>query len=341
MGRLGYRPGLDGVRGLAIAPVVALHAFGWPRQGSLGVDVFFVLSGFLITTLLLEERAQTGAISFGRFYRRRAARLFPGLFLLLIVYAVAVRGAHASALFFAATYTTNIAHLAGHPGPHELGHLWSLAQEEQFYLVWPPLLLLLSRARATRLPWLIGMILAAVLVEKTVLLATGASQLRIYGGPDTHADPILIGCLFGALFATGRAPSVRRLGPAALATVAAAVLADRSLLGATSPLRTVFAFACAIVILAAVEGGIVARILSLRPLRFLGQISYSLYLWHLPVLAAAGATVWDARPVRAALVLPAVLAVSCASFYLVERPLRCRWRLPRERTLTAAVQPTT
>src|SRR3989442_14098879 len=128
--RLGYQPALDGVRGLAIGPVVALHAFGWPRQGSLGVDVFFVLSGFLITTLLLEERSDTGAISFSRFYRRRAARLLPGLLLLLAVYAAVTRGAHASALFFAATYTTNIAHLTGHPGPYELGPLWSLAQED-------------------------------------------------------------------------------------------------------------------------------------------------------------------------------------------------------------------
>ena len=98
MTKLGYRPALDGVRALAIAPVVTLHAFGWPRNESLGVEIFFVLSGFLITILLLEERVATGTISLLSFYRRRAVRLVPALVLMLAVYAIVAHGAHAWAL---------------------------------------------------------------------------------------------------------------------------------------------------------------------------------------------------------------------------------------------------
>jgi peptidoglycan/LPS O-acetylase OafA/YrhL len=166
--KLRYRPALDGVRALAIAPVVTMHAFGWPREGSLGVEIFFVLSGFLITTLLLEERGRTGAISLARFYRRRAARLVPGLVLMLAVYAIVTRGTHAWALLFALTYTSNIATLADPTAmPWSLGHLWSLAQEEQFYLLWPPLLLLLlTRIRPALLPKALALLIIAVVIEK-------------------------------------------------------------------------------------------------------------------------------------------------------------------------------
>jgi peptidoglycan/LPS O-acetylase OafA/YrhL len=345
--RLGYRPALDGVRGLAIAPVVALHAFGWPSEGALGVDLFFVLSGFLITALLLEERASTGTISFRRFYRRRAARLVPGLFVMLALYIVVARGAHGWAVFFAATYTTNIVNVITPDAiPWSLGHLWSLAQEEQFYLWWPPLLLLLVRTRPVLLPRIIGVMILGVVLEKIVLLATGAGLLRIYFAPDAHADPILIGCLFGALFATGRAPALGRLGGSlAFLAVVGSVLASGWLafLGATSPLRTLFAFACGLLILAAVEDRVVARVLAMRPLVFLGRISYSLYLWHVPVLAAAGAAAYDGRTIRSTFAICGAVAVATASFYLVERPLRRRWRQRQgiKRMLAPAVQPTT
>lgn len=335
MRQLGYRPALDGVRALAIAPVVGLHAFGWPREGSLGVELFFVLSGFLITTLLLEERVATGTIAFRRFYRRRAARLMPGLLLMLAIYAIVARGAHAWALLAGLTYTTNIANVFDTNAiPWSLGHLWSLAQEEQFYLLWPPLLLLLTRMRPALLPKALGLLILAVFLEKVALMATGASLERVYFGPDTHAEPILIGCLFGALFPLWRSAAVARWGgPLALASVVGSVLASQWLYVLTplSPYRTLFFFACGFLILGAAQGRVMTGTLGNPPLVFLGRISYSLYLWHVPILAAAGAAAHDNRsgtPATAVCVAVAV-CVAAASFFLVEQPLGRRWRMPR------------
>src|SRR5262249_25897924 len=142
--RLGYRPALDGVRALAITGVVLAHAYRWPPGGGFGVDLFFVLSGFLITTLLLEEHAAHGRISLVDFYRRRAFRLLPALYTLLLVYLaiVVVRGEFtewfrplsALAAFF---YATNLVEATGWGIDGPVRHLWSLAAEEQFYFVWP------------------------------------------------------------------------------------------------------------------------------------------------------------------------------------------------------------
>jgi peptidoglycan/LPS O-acetylase OafA/YrhL len=332
VGKLGYRPALDGVRALAIAPVVGLHAFGWPA-GTLGVEIFFVLSGFLITTLLLEERVATGTISFARFYRRRAARLVPGLVLMLAVYAIVTQGAHARAILFGLTYTSNVAQVVDADAiPWSLGHLWSLAQEEQFYLVWPPLLLLLTRLRTAFLPKALALLILGVMLEKLALVAQGSSIERIYFGPDTHSEPILIGCLFGALCSRWRPAAARGWGgPAALLIVVAAVVAGPWvwLLSPVSPFRTIFFFACGFLILSAAQGEVLLRVLGNHALTFLGRISYSLYLWHAPVLAAAGATVFDHRFGRSAAAVMVTVAVATASFYFVEQPLRRRWRHPR------------
>jgi peptidoglycan/LPS O-acetylase OafA/YrhL len=333
VGKLGYRPALDGVRALAIVPVVALHAFGWPRDGSLGVEIFFVLSGFLITTLLLEERVVTGTISFARFYRRRAARLVPGLVLMLAVYAIVARGAHAQALFFGLTYTSNIATVIdANAMPWSLGHLWSLAQEEQFYLLWPPLLLLLMRAPTRFLPKALALLLLAVMLERLSLVAHGSDIQRIYFAPDTHAEPILVGCLFGTLHSRWSPAAVRSWGgPAALAIVVGSILASQWvwIFSPLSPIRTVFFFACGFLILAAGQGDVLVRALGNRALTFLGRISYSLYLWHVPVLAAAGATAYDHRLGRSSAAILVAIGIATASFFFVEQPLRRRWRHPR------------
>src|SRR5919198_6163322 len=144
--RLGHRPALDGIRGVAIAAVVAQHAFGIPTAGYLGVDLFFVLSGFLITTLLLEEHAESGAISLRAFYRRRALRLLPALFvaisvLLLVELVLAATGRghlrrEATGALFGVAYVTDFARVySSRVHAHTLDHLWSLAVEEQFYIV--------------------------------------------------------------------------------------------------------------------------------------------------------------------------------------------------------------
>jgi peptidoglycan/LPS O-acetylase OafA/YrhL len=327
---LGYRPGLDGIRALAIVPVVGLHAFGWPREGSLGVEIFFVLSGFLITTLLLEERAANGTIAFGRFYRRRAARLVPALLLMLAVYAIASRGAHAWAFLVAVTYSTNIANAVDTSTvPWSLSHLWSLAQEEQFYLVWPPLLLLLTKMRASLLPKALGLLILGLFLEKFALVAAGASLERIYFAPDTHAEPILIGCLFGAQFRSWRPAPV--VGPFSLIAVLGGILAAQwtPFLIPLSPIRTAFFVACGFLVLAAAQGGL-ATTLGRQPLVFVGRISYSLYLWHVPIVAALGAAAYEHhRPGRAVVAIGIAVAVATGSFFLVEQPAQRRFREPR------------
>src|SRR6266542_1379072 len=259
--RLGYRPALDGVRGIAIAIVVAYHAFGWPGEGTLGVDLFFVLSGFLITTLLLEEHERMGAISIRAFYRRRARRLLPALFVMLAPFLVlaavsaAVTASFRSPLFLrlvaALTYASNI-------------------------VVAPDI---------SAMP---AALLALALVYRLQLVLRGASIGRLYYAPDTHADPLLIGCALGCCFARGRLPSwivsstrARELaGATALVLVlAAAVFLDRlpeRLAYETQLLPTMFALAAgALVVCAAMGGSALARGLTLRPLVFLGRISYS------------------------------------------------------------------
>ena len=346
MGSLGYRPQLDGIRALAIMPVVGLHAFGWPRNGSLGVDLFFVLSGFLITTLLLEERVATGTISFLSFYRRRAARLVPGLAVMLFAYAVATGGAHGWAVLSGATYSTNIVTVlaGGDAIPWSLAHLWSLAQEEQFYLVWPVVLVLLARVRSALFAWIIVLLTVGVILEKFILLATGAGETRIYFGPDTHADPILVGCLAGVLFVNDRvAVKIRFLGEFGLAAVVACVVLSQwtPLLTHISPLRTAFALASAILIYGVLESGAVTRLLGAAALVFVGRISYGLYLWHVPVLAATGAHADGGRPARAALAVCATFAVATTSFFLIEQPFRRRWRQRSSvRAVAVVVQPT-
>jgi peptidoglycan/LPS O-acetylase OafA/YrhL len=183
----------------------------------------------------------------------------------------------------------------------------------------------------------------AVVLEKLVLSALGASELRIYAGPDTHSDPLLIGCLYASIFAQRSLPAFGRLALLAPLAVFGSVLLAQwiPILNPLSPLRTVFALACGFLIVAALEHRLVARALSVWPLTFLGRISYSLYLWHVPVLAAAGATAYDHRPARSALAVCLAVAVATASFYLVEQPLRKRWRERRSPALAPAVQPST
>jgi peptidoglycan/LPS O-acetylase OafA/YrhL len=344
---MSYRPALDGVRCVAILPVVGLHAFGWPRQGSLGVDVFFVLSGFLITTLLLQEHAEKGFISLRHFYRRRAFRLLPGLFVMLAVFAVvtivslALRGAldeeHLNdpliGIAIALTYTANFAGAADFH-PSGLGHLWSLAQEEQFYLVWPPLLFLALRARKELAIRLLAFAIVFVVVER-MAIALSAEDIplyRLYDAPDTHADPILVGCLSGLALTSGRLPrmlrdsrSRARAATASAVFVAAAIaFLDRawSLLYVT-PLLTLFAAAVAAIVLSvALDETRLTRILALGPIAFVGRISYSLYLWHVPVLAFVGG--WGG--------LALSFGLAATSYHFVEQPF-----LRRKRRRPAAV----
>jgi peptidoglycan/LPS O-acetylase OafA/YrhL len=342
--RLGYQPALDGVRGLAIACVVAYHAFGRPSGGFLGVDLFFVLSGFLITTLLLEEHAERGSISLRAFYRRRALRLVPALVAMLTV-VLAVEAAlalvgkghlrrEAIAAGFGLGYVTDFVNAIS-PGtvPWSLSHLWSLAMEEQFYLLWPPILLVLGVRRRAALAVLAGA-LALVAVRQVELMTSGAAYDRLQFAPDTRGSSIVIGCLFAVVFSTAR--SRRRLASPVVGGLALTVLAGLIFVGLLRPLfggpLLLFGAAVGVVIARALEpSSFEHRILTMRPLVGLGRVSYGLYLWHVPVLAAVAAS-GQAGPtgsfVRGAFGIALSLAAALVSYRVVEQPFLRRKRRP-------------
>jgi peptidoglycan/LPS O-acetylase OafA/YrhL len=338
--RLGYQPALDGVRALAILPVVVFHAFEWPDGGVLGVHIFFVLSGFLITTLLLQEWNRTGSISLPHFYLRRALRLFPALAVMLAAY-VAVQVARElviepealdlraalEGVLYSVFYVSNVVQASGTVLAVPLVPLWSLATEEQFYLLWPFLLVLAlrlrSRPRALE-ALLIGAIVLIV-AHRVRLSLSDASVERLYFAPDTSFDTILIGCLFAVWFVSGRVPRPLRSASVlrwAWLPAAAFVVATIFATSNRSPAMywgflLPFSLAVALVVLTVVadRSSAPARLLALPPLVFLGRISYSLYLWHLLVIYF-GQRVGIHESVGVVL---AVVAAT-ASYYLVERP---------------------
>jgi peptidoglycan/LPS O-acetylase OafA/YrhL len=354
---LGYRPALDGVRGIAILLVVSWHAFGWPAGGAAGVDLFFVLSGFLITTLLLQEHDHTGTVSLRHFYRRRALRLFPALAALLVICGAVtalVDREHLPSMLHSialtAVYSINLA-TAGHwflSGT--LAHMWSLAAEEQFYLVWPVVLLLLVRRARPPIGLLCGLIAFAVAWRGVVALDS-ASFTRVYYAPDTHADPLLVGCLFGVLFTGDRLPrllmterSRRRLAGLATMAIGIIVFGVTSLWALyASPLITLLALATGVVVLSVCLGeqGALGAVLRARPLTWLGRVSYSLYLWHLPVLVAFGYRpgAHTGRPLAGpAVAIVVALMVAAASYRFIEQPfLRRKDQPPQTEPIPVAI----
>jgi peptidoglycan/LPS O-acetylase OafA/YrhL len=330
-------PALDGLRGLAILVVVTGHFTGRPPGGGgAGVGLFFVLSGFLITTLLIEERQMSGQIGLKAFYARRARRLFPALAVLLCVYLVVlgIRGRNGlETVALGGLYAGNFvqAFVPGNPVMRSaLGHLWSLAQEEQFYLVWP---LLLIFARRRLVPWL-GFAFIALAGYRALLVAHGASVIRLWFGPDTHSDWLVVGALLAALRIQGWLRVREPVPIIGFALFNVAVLTSYAQVR-WQVLGPGYALGCAFLVAAAVTETQMASLLACRPLVALGRISYSLYLWHIPIFFAFGQ-----RNVPASLV--ASLAAAWLSYRFVEQPFKRRRsaRLPVVELPSAAAEPT-
>ncbi|WP_415624337.1 acyltransferase family protein [Phytohabitans flavus] len=372
-GRFAYRPALDGVRGLAVAAVLAFHGgIGFMPGGFLGVDVFFVLSGYLITSLLLNEHAGTGTIGLLAFWGRRVRRLLPALLLVVVTVVIvsrwllppqelpALRWDTVAALTYVANWRMadrggDYFTATGAPSP--LQHTWSLGIEEQFYLLWPLVLAGLLTVRAVRTRPLSGRRRALLLA--VCVGGAGASALtaalsyrpdrvdRVYYGTDTRAAALLIGCALAVLLARRvdvppTRSGQRRLGIAAAAGAALIVwllvYADGGAAWLYRGGLAVAAIAVAAVIAHAVvaAGAPTARLLALPPLVLLGRISYGVYLWHWPLFAwlDAGRT-GVSGPGLFALRCVATLAVAALSYRLLELPVRSgRW--PRLRPRPAA-----
>ncbi len=360
-------PFLDGVRALAVLAVMAYHSGvpGLATGGYLGVDAFFVLSGLLITHLLLGEASTEGRIGLLRFWAARARRLFPGLVLMLVVvdvYVAAVahpgqypgfRGDAFSVLGYVSNWhfiSVGSNYFASSASPSLLTHTWSLAIEEQFYVVWPLVVVLLVRRRAPdargganavlRVSILGALASAAVMALR---FAAGAAPSALYYGTATHAQCILVGAVLAAglhRFGHGRllteprhaAPSAMRRARSDLLTLgfAAGIAWMATHLRSDGGFAYEGGFLCFACLVAALLLVLVlapeargARFLSARPLVYLGTISYGMYLWYFPLFAIitrsrTGLTGGALLAVRAA----AVVSAASASFFLVERPIR-------------------
>ncbi|MEB3033652.1 acyltransferase family protein [[Mycobacterium] nativiensis] len=375
--RGGRKPGihaLDGLRAIAVALVLADHG-GIPGMsgGFIGVDLFFVLSGFLITSLLIDELSRTGRIDLAGFWIRRGRRLLPALVLMVLTVAIAhellpsdavvgLREDAIAAFFWVANWRFVAQHTdyfteAGTPSP--LQHTWSLGVEEQYYFVWPLVLIAIALALAGRARrrdgratvggvrltvFLLASAGAAASAAAAEMLASDATRDRVYFGTDTRAQALLIGAAAAALL-VGDWPALTagwsvvrsrrgRLLSWLLPLAGLAVLgvAAHRATGTAAEFRggllTLVAVA-AIAVIAPValhQNGPVARALAWPPLVWLGTISYGVYLWHWPVFLVlngerTGWSGWALFAVRCAV----TLGVAAVSWWVIEEPIR-RWR---------------
>lgn len=341
-----YWPALDGLRAVSILLVLTVHLRliaphmkpFLPPGGFLGVDVFFVISGFLITSLLLAEHHKSGSISLKDFYYRRILRLFPALTAVLLfacLVALLVRSFSAlgltnirlaSTVFYFANW------IRAYEGTDTwfLFHFWSLSVEEQFYLLWPALLLFLLHRQVSRknMFFIVSAMIITSAVLKPVLFLTGSSINRIYYGSDTRADSVLIGCAAGLLLSFRfLAPTQRaRLIVRSLARASAILLvAFVCLVGdGFKPLYvgglTLVSLCCAAVVVHLIlnSESTVSGWLSSPPMQWVGQRSYGLYLWHWPMFEIARLLPNEATVVFASVALTFVAAL--LSYRYIEVP---------------------
>jgi peptidoglycan/LPS O-acetylase OafA/YrhL/O-antigen ligase len=344
----GYRPALDGVRAIAVLAVIGYHLSTRISGGFLGVDVFFVLSGYLITSILLGDLLTTGRIRFAEFWARRARRLLPAVGLLVLVCAYQIHHYEdvgtwslrqsdlLSTLFYYANWhfiATDQSYFATFLGASPVRHTWTLAIEEQFYLVWPVIVYVTYRM-ARSLGALIGVIVAGI-VGSTIAMAalyTATDPSRAYFGTDTRAATLLVGAGLAVLvarrpgvLAAPRSQALIRWAwvPVAVAMLAASVaVTDHSTVYYDGG-ALVFALivALGLFVLEAAPKGPLAAVLGIAPLRWIGRISYSLYLWYWPVLVWTSGSTANGH-VRKLLQVVLMFVAATVSYYVVEQPIR-------------------
>lgn len=315
---LGRRPALDGLRAIAVLAVVAAHANGWwMSSGQVGVTLFFVLSGFLITRLMLEEHQRSGRVDLRRFWTRRARRLLPAALLVLgaVGSLMLAAGQDMRPVFLGGLYVANLAKASGaHLGILE--HLWSLSMEEQFYAVWPLAFVLLVKRPGAVMRWVLGAGVAAAAAWWLVVALSSDSAARVMFGPDTRVIDMLLGCLLACVI--GYLPR-RAFAPAAVAFAFVAVAIPGPVYGPLTMLPVALAATGLVGWAATAEGGIALAIVTASPLRWLGGISYGVYLWNYPVaqLMVGRAPLWATLLIT----LAVPVALAWASWRFVEAPL--------------------
>ena len=355
-GEMGYLPGLDGLRAVAIIGVLLYHAgIDWMPGGFLGVDVFFVISGFLITSLILEEYDRSGRVNFTKFYLGRARRLLPAVAVLLIAVGLAVLIVYQDALsafredaLATVFYVNNWwyifvdqSYFESVGRPPLLKHLWSLSVEEQFYLIWPVFALLLMRSGGRPLVRRLALVLA---IASTVWMAVlsirngypvDADPSRAYFGTDSHSMGLLVGAALATMWRPGRLSTqvprgaqliITGIGVASLA----AVIGFYLFVGEFTPwlyrggfLALAF-FTTALIAAVTHPASFLGPALGTGVLRYIGRRSYGIYLWHWPIFMVTrpGIDVEWSEPVTFVVRIALTLVIAELSYRLVEMPIR-------------------
>ncbi len=357
--RLGYRPEIDGIRGIGVVIILFGHLFLiWPAAGLtvlpgafIMVDMFFVLSGFLITTLLLEERQRYGNVSMSNFYQRRGLRLIPGLVFMIAAYLLWIAVTEQSmrhaliANTYVMLYVANWAQVFKGWGTlgFTLGHLWTLSVEEQYYIIFfPTLLFLLLRFKAsTVLKILCVTIIPAMLWRSAWALHASDSNLKnLYIRTDTRVDALLVGPAIAVALHLGW--PLLRWARYTIIPVSVFLLWGLVRVGNFDRWMyffgfTLFDMCCGAFLLWTIGSvSFAANFFRTRPVVWLGRASYGIYIWHPWIYLAVARVVptWP-RPAAAALAVTAAMLCATFSFYVIELPFL---RLKRRRA-TPAVGP--
>ena len=340
-----HRPALDGLRALAVAGVVTYHlGFEWLPGGFLGVDLFFVLSGFLITGILLDELKRHGTIAFSGFFARRARRLLPALYLLILVVCAwaafvaapnaigDLRGAGLAAVFYVANWffiLTGQSYFSDIQGPSPLEHTWSLAIEEQFYLFWPILLLFLLRRFGPRALAVTTLVLLAASTFLMAVLYNEGDPFVAYFGTFSRMHELLVGCVLAITVKRGLTlPAAARWSawiPLALIVIMMVTVSDTGAFyyRGGSLILCVLAAWLILALGAGAPGGGPTTMLSWKPIVWIGLISYGIYLWHWPLILWLNPVSTGLTGISLAIVrISATVLIAAASFYLLERPIR-------------------
>ena len=365
-----YIPGLDGLRALAVVAVILYHLnVGWAQGGLLGVGVFFTLSGYLITDLLMQHWGSSHGLGLSGFWLRRARRLLPALIVMLAVVIAWIAlfdrsqlpslGGNVGA---AALYMSNwwlifqhVSYFARFGPPQPLGHLWSLAVEEQFYLIWPWLLWLglrhlPERNGRTRVRPRLALATLALAGASALAMATlyhpGFDPSRVYDGTDTRAFGLLIGAALAMVWPArqSRRESRRSMRRALDVAGLVGLVGIGLLIWRTSQYSAflyrggmvLLSLGAAMVVMAAVyPGSWLGRIIGIRPLRWLGVRSYGIYLWHFPIIVLAAHNLQQRFDLpRATLEVVLTVAIAAWSWRFVEEPILRGARLPSLRAAT-------
>ena len=345
-------PGLDFLRALAVMMVLVSHAGGFEIggfplvNGGLGVEIFFVLSGFLITSMLLTEWASSGQIRLKPFFQRRAARLLPVFYLYLFVgvcyLLVRHKGVPWGAVAASSVYLLNYYQALNGAPTHFLSHCWSLAVEEQFYVVWPLLLLFLN-GRKIKLEIALPALIGILWIYRAVLVLNGwASDEYLYRALDTRSDHLLMGCWLAVLLKLPVvAGNLDRLASRSgvLMVITGTLLASGAfqihflykylIAYAIEPILIAIAIPLVVIAAGQTKQSLFSQLVNARPIVIVGQISYGIYLFHQLLMHALHTFIFKMTGFQFAswvISISLIVALAYLSFVYFETPLRNRFR---------------